>query len=96
MLPPINTATYTKKVAEFSKNSPPGILPVGYPVFVPEENLANPEDLSPLKMLPDPANFPIPLRQSPASALPPFMPIEVNEKIKNETEVRIITVTEIF
>ena len=76
LLPPINTATYTKKVAEFSRNSPPGILPVGYPVFASEDNLTNTEELSPLKILPDPDDFPvIPLRQSPASALPPFIPI---------------------
>lgn len=74
-LPKINSATYTKKVAELSKSSPPGILPVGYPVFADY-------DLSPMKMLPDPTSFDMgpPLRQSPASALPPLHPSMLDEE----------------
>ena len=90
LLPAINSATYTKKVAEFSKNSPPGILPVGYPVFITSSGSADypetAEELSPLTALPDPANFPAPLRQSPASALPPFIPI-VEEENTNHARV---------
>ena len=69
LLPQVNTATYTKKIADLNNRaSPPGILPVGYPVFLPEE------DLSPY--LPDPSSMDslrAPLRQSPASALPPVL-----------------------
>ena len=81
LLPQVNTATYTKKVADLNNRAtPPGILPVGYPVFLPEE------DLSPY--LPDPSSMDslrAPLRQSPASALPPVLveaPAEVEEAEK--------------
>ena len=81
--------------------SPPGILPVGYPVFITSNPAAGSadypetaEELSPLTALPDPAaatnfssnqgaNFPAPLRQSPASALPPFIPIVEEENTKH-------------
>ena len=82
--------------------SPPGILPVGYPVFITSNPAAGSadypetaEELSPLTALPDPAeaanfssnqgaNFPAPLRQSPASALPPFINF-IDEEKKNTT-----------
>ena len=73
-----------------------GILPVGYPVFLPctnEEDSSLIEDqMSPVNMLPDPAAAPdsglqlhglnndeqnkvgAPLRQSPASSIPPVLP----------------------
>ena len=75
LLPQVNSATYTKKVADLNNRAtPPGILPVGYPVFLPEE------DLSPY--LPDPSSMDslrAPLRQSPASALPPVL-VEASEE----------------
>ena len=97
LLPQINTATYTKKVADLNqRSSPMGILPVGYPVFLPctnEEDSSLIEDqMSPVNMLPDPAAAPdsglqlhglnneeqnkvgAPLRQSPASSIPPVLP----------------------
>mgnify|MGYP001272651200 CR=1 FL=1 len=41
LLPQVNSATYTKKVADLNNRAtPPGILPVGYPVFLPEEDLS--------------------------------------------------------
>ena len=76
-----------------------GILPVGYPVFLPctnEEDSSLIEDqMSPVNMLPDPASAATsedtglqlhglnndeqnkvgaPLRQSPASSIPPVLP----------------------
>ena len=74
-----------------------GILPVGYPVFLPctnEEDSSLIEDqMSPVNMLPDPASATsdsglqlhglnneeqnkvgAPLRQSPASSIPPVLP----------------------
>ena len=106
LLPAINSATYTKKVAEFSKNSPPGILPVGYPVFITSSASGSTdyqpetaEELSPLTAsLPDPenfpsnpttANFPAPLRQSPASALPPFIPITDEDENNTTTNQHV-------
>jgi hypothetical protein len=96
LLPQINTATYTKKVADLNqRSSPMGILPVGYPVFLPctnEEDSSLIEDqMSPVNMLPDPAvpdsglqlhglnndeqnKVGAPLRQSPASSIPPVLP----------------------
>ena len=98
LLPQINTATYTKKVADLNqRSSPMGILPVGYPVFLPctnEEDSSLIEDqMSPVNMLPDPASVAsdsglqlhglnneeqnkvgAPLRQSPASSIPPVLP----------------------
>ena len=83
LLPQVNSATYTKKVADLnSRATPPGILPVGYPVFLPEE------DLSPY--LPDPSSMDslrAPLRQSPASALPPVLVEASEEEEVNEVEV---------
>ena len=82
LLPQVNTATYTKKIADLnSRASPPGILPVGYPVFLPEE------DLSPY--LPDPSSMDslrAPLRQSPASALPPVLVESTHEAVEAVTE----------
>ena len=89
LLPQINTATYTKKVADLNqRSSPMGILPVGYPVFLPCTNQDEPE-MSPVNTLPDPAvaadsmhlhldsqqqnKLGAPLRQSPASSLPPVL-----------------------
>ena len=60
LLPQINTATYTKKVADLNqRSSPMGILPVGYPVFLPCTNEEDNEEIpgipgSPVNMLPDP------------------------------------------
>ena len=92
LLPQINTATYTKKVADLNqRSSPMGILPVGYPVFLPCTNEADeeiPPPPSPVNMLPDPESMQLhglnnvqedsnklgaPLRQSPASSIPPLL-----------------------
>ena len=99
-------ATYSKKVADLNQRStgstPMGILPVGYPVFLPctneaeaAENSSGLEEMSPVNVLPDPAiedsggplqlhglvnnekssnKLGAPLRQSPASSIPPVLP----------------------
>ena len=90
LLPQINTATYTKKVADLNqgRTTPMGILPVGYPVFLPCTN-EDEEIPSPVNMLPDPESMQLhglnqdqiehssklgaPLRQSPASSIPPVL-----------------------
>jgi len=91
LLPQINTATYTKKVADLNqgRSTPMGILPVGYPVFLPCTNEESEEIPSPVNMLPDPESMQLhgliqdqesnssklgaPLRQSPASSIPPVL-----------------------
>lgn len=85
LLPQINTATYTKKVADLNHRcTPTGILPVGYPLFLP----TNEDVMSPVKTLPDPSQLDehklgAPLRQSPASALPPLLNNEAMQASKN-------------
>lgn len=77
LLPAINTATYTKKVADLNRAS---VLPVGYPLFT---------DLSPVKILPDPDVVDAPLRQSPASALPPILDQINSSNTKEDSDFKL-------
>jgi hypothetical protein len=100
LLPKVDSATYTKKVAALAgKSSPPAILPVGYPIFAPSPKSA--ADLSPLDLLPDPSSFDNencavgpPLRQSPASALPPMLDSAAEQQIKSSKIIEVTVVKE--
>ncbi len=80
-------------MADLNSRSPPGILPVGYPVFLPvnQDLVENEQDhyLQTNASKPVTASTPVgpPLRQSPASALPPILsethPVDDNRKSNN-------------
>merc|ERR1719499_3031994 len=71
---PFSTATYTKSDPVVAEDR--FFLPVGYPVFASEQELPSsrrPTSLSPLDTSPrEDFRCGSPLRQSPASALPPM------------------------
>ena len=77
LLPQIDTATYTKKIADLKSSPDTGILPVGYPVFTDDDLQPSPEI--------DPQDLGAPLKQSPASALPPLLP-EMDAETKSIRE----------